>query len=142
VDASVALKWFLQAPDSETALRWRHASEAMIVPDLLFAECMNAVWLQVRRNGLAPEKAEGIMKDICGAPWQTVPSRTLAAVALTLAVETGQTGYDCVYLALARTWKCQLVTADRTFHTALAKGKYASTLLWYADEPPATSGRD
>ena len=42
IDASVAIKWVVAEPDSQTALAlFRHR---LFAPDLLVAECANALW--------------------------------------------------------------------------------------------------
>ena len=38
-----------------------------------------------------------------------------------------------MYLALAETIKRQMITADRKFYTAIAKGPYSQRVLWVED---------
>jgi predicted nucleic acid-binding protein len=53
--------------------------------------------------------------------------------AFELALETNSSIYDCLYLALAETLKCRMVTADRRFFQALQKGSLSSHLLFVED---------
>ena len=48
------------------------------------------------------------------------PSNNLANQALNIALHTGQTMYDCIYVALAIREKAPLVTADIKLHRALS----------------------
>lgn len=61
VDASVALKWVLQEPDSDLAEALARTDETLLVPDFWLAEATNVLWLQVRRRLLTPDEArEGL----------------------------------------------------------------------------------
>jgi hypothetical protein len=58
VDASVAIKWFVDEPDSaQAAVLLRHSLAA---PDLLAPECANILWKKVTRAELSLEEAEVI----------------------------------------------------------------------------------
>jgi predicted nucleic acid-binding protein len=50
-----------------------------------------------------------------------------------IAVVTGRTVYDGVYLALASALGCRLVTADRKLYNALQGGPFAGDMIWVAD---------
>jgi predicted nucleic acid-binding protein len=47
VDASVAIKWLTDEPDTPLALRV-HELGATAAPDLLVAECVNILWKKHR----------------------------------------------------------------------------------------------
>ena len=52
VDASVAIKWFIDEPDSGEAVAvLQHSISA---PDLLAPECANILWKKVGRGELRP----------------------------------------------------------------------------------------
>ena len=56
VDASVAIKWFIDEPDSaEAAFLLRHPLSA---PDLLAPERANVLWKKVTRAELSLDEAE------------------------------------------------------------------------------------
>jgi predicted nucleic acid-binding protein len=119
VDASVALKWVLPEPDSEAAASLQGA--VMHAPDLLMAECGNALWVRARRGELSADEARNCFEVLDGAPVSLVASGGLAAPAFALSLELDQTVYDCLYLALAVRRDTPLVTADRRFHDAVAQ---------------------
>ena len=60
VDASVAIKWFIDEPGSEVARRlWRDEPD-LLAPDLLVPEVCNAAWRKVRLGESHPVQAEQI----------------------------------------------------------------------------------
>jgi predicted nucleic acid-binding protein len=110
VDASVAIKWFVDEPDSAQAARLlRHPLAA---PDLLAPECANILWKKVARAELSPEEAEVIALALEGAAITIHPTRRHLAAAMRMACELGCPAYDCFYLALAQELQQPLVTAD------------------------------
>jgi hypothetical protein len=61
VDASVALKWVLDEPDSHLAHALAAGSEPLLMPDFWLAEATNVLWLQVRRRIFTADEArEGL----------------------------------------------------------------------------------
>ena len=50
VDASVAVKWFVEEPDSDRARQLEFADEDLIAPDLALAEVGNALWKKAVRR--------------------------------------------------------------------------------------------
>ena len=61
VDASVALKWVLDEPDSHLAQALAEGDEALLMPDFWLNEACNVLWLQVRKRIFSPDEArEGL----------------------------------------------------------------------------------
>lgn len=54
VDASVALKWYVDEEDSERALALLNSGERLIAPDLIVAELCTGAWRLIRRGELHP----------------------------------------------------------------------------------------
>lgn len=117
VDASVAVKWVVAEPGSEEAAAL--AGRDLAAPELLLAECANVLWVKHRRGELSPVETRSALSLLCEAPVLLVPHRELVQPALELALTTGQTAYDCLYLALAIEREGVLVTADRRFAAAI-----------------------
>jgi predicted nucleic acid-binding protein len=110
IDASVAIKWFVEEPDSKHAAGLlRHPLSA---PDLLGPECANILWKKVGRAELTLDEAEVIALALERAAITLHPARARLATAMKLACELGCTAYDCFYLALAQELQQPLVTAD------------------------------
>jgi predicted nucleic acid-binding protein len=115
VDASVAVLWALEQPDSDRAAALSGQSE-LIAPSVIVVEIGNAVWKAVRRGDLPPEHAVTAV-EIALEPLHDVKAADeLRGRALELAIDLNHPIYDCFYLALAKRERCPLVTAD----TALA----------------------
>lgn len=114
VDASVAAKWVVPEPDS--ALAQALLDEALIVPDLLFAEVGNILWKKQTRGELSTDAAQLGVRWLLQVPLQVHDSASLLVDGLALALRLGHPAYDCLYLALARQTGAALVTADRRLH--------------------------
>ncbi|HEY0781577.1 MAG TPA: PIN domain nuclease, partial [Thermoanaerobaculia bacterium] len=61
------------------------------------------------------------------------PVQELTPAALALALRTGRSVPECLYLTLAVQGSCPLVTADRELYDALAAGPLAGNVLWIGD---------
>ena len=112
VDASVVLKWFVPEIHSDAARRLLLATHQYFSPDLLFPEVGNAIWKKVRRGELTAEEGQRLAVDISSIAVETVSTRGLMIDAHALAITTGLTVYDAMYLALAVRLKTELITAD------------------------------
>jgi len=118
VDASVALKWVVQEPGSTAAAAL--ADAPLAAPELLLAECANALWAKARRGELSEEEARERTDALAAAPITWVPLGELVGSAIQLACALDHPVYDCLYLALAIRDADILVTADRHFVEAVA----------------------
>ncbi len=133
VDASVAIKWFLPEVHADAARRLLASDHSFLVPDLLFPEVGNILWKRVRRRDDTPEQARVTLAELVVVPLQVYPSQPLMPLALDIALQTDRTVYDSLYLALAVTHGCQMVTADRKFYNTLTISTFATNLLWVED---------
>lgn len=121
IDASLALKWFVDEELSSEAaeVRVTHLRQ-IIVPDLFVVEVTGAL---VRRGNMAKqrrkdaEEAIGAFFALLDEGLIETARATPAAVnkAARLALDLGHPLKDCVYLALAQDLKCDLVTCDAKF---------------------------
>jgi predicted nucleic acid-binding protein len=125
VDANVAIKLILPEIHSQAALRLRDSDYELLVPDFLVPEIVNILWKRVRRSEMRLDEAKNDLAALSALPWQIYPSLPLMPTALSIAVRVQQAVYDCVYLALAVSNKCQMVTADKRFYNAVSS--YAKT---------------
>jgi predicted nucleic acid-binding protein len=120
VDASVVIKWFVPEVHSDAARRLLAYHHDYIAPDLLFAETANTIWKKVRRGEVPYRDGERLVADVGRAAVETVPCRALAEDAYALAIATGHTVYDAMYLALAVRLDTRMITADESLASALA----------------------
>ena len=81
-------------------------------PDLLFPDVGNAIWKKVRWGELTAEEGQRLAADIPSIAVETVSTRDLMIDAHALAITTGLTVYDAMYLALAVRLNTELITAD------------------------------
>lgn len=121
VDASVAAKWFFEEDQSTAARRLFSAGRTLIAPDLLGVELANAIWKRAQRRELDTKEAADLLADFQRLAVEIAPSAPYLPVALELALITGRTVYDCLYLALAISKQAQVITADKRFVAALAR---------------------
>lgn len=135
VDANVAIKWVVPEIHSEAALRLQGGDWDFLVPDFFFPEIGNILWKRVRRGETSLENALEDLEALMGLPFDLRLSLPLMPQALLIAVQTQQAVYDCVYLALAATNSCQMVTADERLFNAVQNHSLASHLLWVEDLP-------
>lgn len=113
IDASIALKWLVEEEDSaQVAELMRLPVRA---PDLLVAECVNALWKKVARRELDEEEALLAADALRSLAITLEPIGPLAPEILSLALRLSHPAYDCAYLALAVASGSVLVTADERF---------------------------
>ena len=128
VDASVAIKWFIDEPGSEVARRlWRDEPD-LLAPDLLVPEVCNAAWRKVRLGESHPAQAKQIADRLRRGVLALRPTAPLASRALELAFALDHPVYDCFYLALAEAEQVGLVTADRRLESRLRDTSWRATV--------------
>jgi predicted nucleic acid-binding protein len=125
VDASVAAKWFFEEDQSAAARRLFSSRRTLIAPDLLGVELANVIWKRVQREELDADAATEILADFQRLAVEIAPSAPHLPAALELAIITGRTVYDCLYLSLAIAQRTQVVTADKRFVAALAGSSFS-----------------
>lgn len=138
VDASVAIKWYVPEVHSESARRLlvrRTAGDLSVhMPDIYVAEVGNALWKKVRKRELERQAAWNIASAILGAPTAVYASGPLLPAALDLALASGRTVYDSLYLALSLSLGCALVTADEKLRNGLRGTPWHDSVRWIAEE--------
>jgi predicted nucleic acid-binding protein len=135
VDANVGIKWVLSEIHSEAALGLLNDNYELLVPDFFFPEIANILWKRIRRGEITLKQAQNDLNVLINGDLQVFPSLPLMLDALEIATRVDQAIYDCVYLALAVTHKCQMVTADERFFNALSRDHLSSYLMWVEDIP-------
>jgi predicted nucleic acid-binding protein len=117
VDASVALKWVLQEPDSLFAEALLRIEPDLLIPDFWLGEATNVLWLQVRRKLLTPDEArEGLALLRTQIPPTPTADMDLHEVALEIGMAVNHSTYDTLYLAFAiATGATGVVVSDGPF---------------------------
>ena len=125
VDASVAVRWLLDVPGSDSAYRLIQEEDRVVAPDFVMAEIASALWKAVRFAGLAPATAAEAIAQAETGFHELVPARSLAGRALAIALDLRHPVYDCFYLALAEQHNAPLVTADDRLQRVCAGTRFA-----------------
>ena len=135
VDAGIVVKWLLPELHSAASRRVLAEENDLLAPDLLWAELGHVLWKKSRAGELTAEDARDILHDLRCFPIRTIPSFGLIGPALDIATRFGRSVYDSLYLALATSTHCQVVTSDRRLYASLKRGPLAPCLLWVEDVP-------
>lgn len=112
VDASVAVKWFVDEARSAEARAVVASGQQIIAPDLIIAETCNTAWKKVRRGDISLEQGEAMVRALPLSFDRLVATAPLSERALELAQRFDHPAYDCFYLALAESESAVLVTDD------------------------------
>jgi predicted nucleic acid-binding protein len=131
VDASVIMAAFFPEPFHEESVALLDSGVRLFAPDLIYAEVGNVIWKRHGRGDIDNKDAADIFNDVMSLPLEITASKQLADQALTLAMQTGRTVYDCLYVALAVQTKTIMFSNDRRLVNSLSAGplkKYISAL--------------
>jgi len=129
-DASIVIKWILEEPGSDDAALLIANADHVYAPEIVLAECANAIWKRVARGWMDIENALLPLSDLMALPVLLVGLRALTPSALDLALAYGHPIHDCYYLAAAVAHDCPLATADRRLHElAVRAGLGERTIL-------------
>jgi predicted nucleic acid-binding protein len=133
VDASVAVKWYLPESHSDRAEAVLADPGALLAPDHLYLEVAAVLWQRSLRGEIDAATAGQILAELRKVPIELRHTTELVADALALALESGCTLEDSLYLTLAIQVGCPLVTADRRLYDAQKDGPLGAHVLWIGD---------
>lgn len=112
IDASVAVKWFVEEERSPAARAVLASGQPVMAPDLIVPETCNTAWKKVRRGEISMEQGEAMMRALPLSFDRLAATAPLSARALELAHRFDHPAYDCFYLALAESESAVLVSDD------------------------------
>lgn len=131
LDASVAVKWFVDEDASDKARLLRDSfvrgQSDLAAPDLLKYELANAL----RSHPIVAVDRSTLLKAMDALEkyqFLITPSRETWALAIELSYSTPISLYDGVYVGLSQMLKSPLVTADQKLIRALPPGQRSSVL--------------
>jgi predicted nucleic acid-binding protein len=130
VDANVVAKWFVPERLSEEATSLLDDGNELAAPDLIWSELGNVLWKKARTGQLTSGEAAHIIRTLDEFPVTVFPARLVLEGALEVALASGRSVYDSVYVALAVALQCRLMTADERLVNALAGGPLAAHVEW------------
>lgn len=128
IDASVALRWFIEAPGSEAAVALLDREEPLIAPELVVAEVANAAWKLSRAGEIDGRQARETAGAIASSFAALAPLALLAPRAFEIATALDHPVYDCLYVALAEAEDAALVTADDRLARRLVRSPWKRRL--------------
>lgn len=129
IDASVAVKWFIDEDRAAAALKLRRSREELIAPDIVVFEVFSAVWAAVRKKRISREKLDEVAPLIPAVFSALIPATELYQTACRLASRYDHPIYDTLFLTLAQRESCALVTADERLFAVARKARISATLL-------------
>lgn len=138
VDASVAVKWFVEEVRSGAARTVLASGTPIIAPDLIIPETCNAAWKKVKRGDISREQGEAMVRALPAFFDRLVATVSLSVRALELAQRFDHPAYDCFYAALAESESALLVTDDEKMVELMRKaqlGKWVKALATFQRKP-------
>ncbi len=133
VDASVTAKWFVEEEHSEAALSVLDDKNQLHAPDFLLLEIDSIICKWICRNAVNPAEGTEVRSAFRRFPIQFHPFILSLDTAFAIANQTGQSIYDCLYIALAILIKGRMVTADRELYEAVKNGPFTKNVVWVED---------
>jgi len=122
VDASVVAAAFFPEKHTEAAKTLLLSECRLHAPDLIYAEVAGVIWKRHRRGEIDAGETSDLLADVLALPLEITPSEQLVSDALALAIRTGRTVYDCLYIALAVQRKAVMFSGDQRLVNALSAG--------------------
>ena len=133
VDASVAVKWFVDEQHTGVARTLLTPRFQLCAPDFFLLEMDNVFCRRVRRKEYSRTEAEEARSTLRRSPVSYHGLTAYLDRAFDIAAETSQTPYDCLYLSLAEAFGTCMVTADRRFFERMSGTPFADHVLWVED---------
>lgn len=99
VDASVAIKWFVQESRSDAARAVLDSGEPLVAPDLVVPEACNAAWKKVKRGEISEEQGAAVARVLPMSFDRLTPTAELAPRAFAIGHRFDHPVYDCFCLA-------------------------------------------
>jgi len=137
IDASVVIKFYISEIFSDKAqevmLQAANGELTLLAPDLLYPETGNILWKKQRLHELTPDEIEEIVDAVTSLPIKVERSREIMPLSVAIALQTGITVYDAMYVAVAGIYETRMITADRRLVDALGKTEFKNNVHWLGD---------
>ena len=136
IDASVAVKWFIEEDRCELARDVFREGIELVAPDLIFTEVANAMRKKVRDGEVAMEQARNALTGLANLFNRLVGPRDILVQSFEFACEIRHAVPDCVYLACASIAGAALLTDDETLFLKAGALKTAVKAMRLRDWTP------
>lgn len=133
IDASVAVKWFVEEERCDLARDVFREGSELTAPDLLLVEVANAMRNKVRAGQMTLTQARDALGKLPSLFDLFIGPRDTLVEAFELAQTLNHPVADCVYLACARIMDAVLLTDDETLHSKASAYDAKLTVLRLGD---------
>jgi predicted nucleic acid-binding protein len=134
IDASVVIKFYipeiLSEKSQEVLTRAADGELVLYAPDLLYPETGSILWKKQRLHELTPAEVYEIVNSITSLPIRIASAKQVMPLAVDIAMYSGITVYDAMYVAVAGIYETRMITADRKLTAALAKTEFKNYVQW------------
>ena len=134
IDASVVIIFYipeiLSDKSEELLARVADGEVVLYAPDLLYPETGNILWKKQCRHELTPAEVDEIVDAITSLPIRVESSMPVMPLAVSIAMHSGITVYDAMYVAVARIYETRMITADKKLMDAMAKTEFKNYVQW------------
>ena len=114
IDASVAVKWFVDEPRRDQARDVLGRDMDLIAPDLILVEVANALRNKIRNDFADKSLMQTALMKLPGMFDQPIGARETLDEAFEIGCKINHPVSDCVYLACAKMVGAELLTDDAT----------------------------
>ena len=125
LDASVAIKVFLDEEGSAEARALVASGARFIAPALVMAEIANVLLKRLRRGEVTPAFAAGVLQRAPTLFDELARVESLTERAFAIAADHQLSAYDALYVALAEDRNRLLATADLRLASRIAQSRLA-----------------
>jgi len=126
VDASAVMQHFIAdtyTVEAGILLAGMESGDRLNIPEFCLLECVNVFWKNVRFRGLPATDAADFVVELLDLPFQIFPVNNLLPRALQIGLTSELAIYDSLYIALALSLGCPLITIDeKQLNAAVASG--------------------
>ena len=130
IDASVAIKWFVDEGDQALAMEITRYEERLSAPDLIFAEVANVLRRKIRQKHVTEFQAKESLQILLRTFPSAFASADLMGDALAISSQLDHSIYDVLYLVCAlRKGDAKLITADEKFAAKAVSAGYGAHIL-------------
>jgi predicted nucleic acid-binding protein len=140
VDASVVIPHFLAeqyTPHARVLFARLKQNDQLCVPEFCIVECANVFWKRARFDGMSLDLARRLVIDLIALPLTLMPVGGLPSRALEIGLAHPLPVYDSIYIALAESLNCPLITVDqRQSAAAMAAGVTLKPITDFAHSAP------